>query len=562
MKRLRFTELLLLSEPEKAARRVTFHPKATIIKGANDTGKSSILKSIYQTLGAEPPNQHPKWADTKAINSLRFTVDDVAYRMIRLGGRFALFDGSDNLIRTFARVTKQLSPQFARLFNFHLRLLSQSGEEQQAAPAFLFLPFYVDQDQGWTGSWRSFDRLRQFKNYKRDVAYFHTGIRPSEFYVAKTRLAMLRRELDPLQQKRQLLKKLLTDVETRIAAVDFSIDIEQYRSEIEVLLKRCNELLLVEEKLKRELSESFVVVGQLDQQIEVARHALGEIRQDRKFAGQQADAIECPVCHAEYTNGFADRFHIAVDEDQCQTLLDQLQVERDEAFAESQRVRAQATETQAMIEGINKVLAVRKEVVTLQELLRAQGQREMQSTLIAELAETNRQIGELDVRCKEAESEMQKLENRDRQADIVGFYRQQMGQFVNRLNVPNLPASSYKDIVNNIQETGSDLPRALLAYYYALLQTINKWSSSTYCPVVIDSPRQQDQDTENYRTMLRFIRDETPEDAQLVLAVQSDMGMKFGGDTIELHDKSRVLSQREWKAAIEEVRPLLEKALL
>jgi len=559
MRRLHFIELLLLSEPERAAQRVPFHPKATVIKGANDTGKSSILKAIYQTLGAEPPNQHPKWVGANVINSLKFAVDEVAYRMIRRGNQYALFDARDNLIKTFASVTSQLAPHFARLFNFHLRLLNQRGEEQQAAPAFLFLPFYVDQDQGWTGSWRSFDRLQQFRKYKRDVAYFHTGIRPSEFYDAKARLAVLRKELDPLQQKRQLLEKLLKDVEARLAKVDFSIDLDQYRSEIEILLRRCNELLVVEEKLKRDLSESFALVGQLDQQIEVTRRALGEIRLDRTFAGQQSEAIECPVCHAEYTNGFADRFHIAVDEDQCQTLLDHLQTERDEALAECQTVRTRTTDTQATIAEINEILAARKELVTLQELLRGQGQREMQSSLKVELEDTNRQLGELDGRIKEANAEMRKFEDRARQMEIAGFYRRQMSLFVDRLNVPNLPATSYKDMVSNIRETGSDLPRALLAYYYAILQTINKWSSSTFCPLVIDSPRQQDQDTENYRTMLRFIRDETPEEAQLILAVQADM--KFGGEIIELTRKGEVLSKNEWKGAIQEIRPLLEATL-
>jgi recombinational DNA repair ATPase RecF len=52
MKRLVFRELKLISYKEERARRVAFHPRRTAIIGDNDTGKSSILKSLYRTLGA------------------------------------------------------------------------------------------------------------------------------------------------------------------------------------------------------------------------------------------------------------------------------------------------------------------------------------------------------------------------------------------------------------------------------------------------------------------------------------------------------------------------------
>ena len=47
MKNLRFQSLILLSRKEKAARRIAFDPKATLILGENDTGKSSLIKAIY-----------------------------------------------------------------------------------------------------------------------------------------------------------------------------------------------------------------------------------------------------------------------------------------------------------------------------------------------------------------------------------------------------------------------------------------------------------------------------------------------------------------------------------
>jgi predicted ATPase len=43
MKRLLLNSLSLMSHQEKAAVEVRFHPKVTVIKGGNDTGKSSLI---------------------------------------------------------------------------------------------------------------------------------------------------------------------------------------------------------------------------------------------------------------------------------------------------------------------------------------------------------------------------------------------------------------------------------------------------------------------------------------------------------------------------------------
>ena len=61
MQRLIFKEIKILSRNEKRARIIKFHPKMNLIKGENHVGKSSLIKSIYYTLGAAPNVMHPKW---------------------------------------------------------------------------------------------------------------------------------------------------------------------------------------------------------------------------------------------------------------------------------------------------------------------------------------------------------------------------------------------------------------------------------------------------------------------------------------------------------------------
>ena len=53
--------------------------------------------------------------------------------------------------------------------------------------------------------------------------------------------------------------------------------------------------------------------------------------------------------------------------------------------------------------------------------------------------------------------------------------------------------------------------RGLLAYYYSILHLMKEHSTAAFCPIIIDSPNQQDQDFVNLKKMLGFIRDKRPE---------------------------------------------------
>ena len=89
MKNLKFRSLLLLSKKERAARRIAFHPKTTLILGENDTGKSSLIKAIYATFGADPAVIHPDWKSLGVASMVEFDIDGTTYRLLRSSSIFA-----------------------------------------------------------------------------------------------------------------------------------------------------------------------------------------------------------------------------------------------------------------------------------------------------------------------------------------------------------------------------------------------------------------------------------------------------------------------------------------
>ncbi len=236
MKNCEFIEILLLSHQEQRARRIQFHPKATVIRGTNDTGKSSIIKSIYHALGAESAQVHSRWQGAQVSSLLRFRVGAASYQIFRFGNTYSLFSNTDKIIGTYYSMTNERGPALAELFDFQLVLADKQKKEITPPPAYLFVPFYIDQDKGWISGWSSFSRLAQIPNWRKDVVRYHTGIRPNEFYriLSKVRTLAMDRE-EPLLKLRTLTS-LRRDLEQRLANARFDIDVNAYKSEIDRLL--------------------------------------------------------------------------------------------------------------------------------------------------------------------------------------------------------------------------------------------------------------------------------------------------------------------------------------
>lgn len=562
MKRCVFQSLLMLSLKERKARRIEFHPKVTVIKGPNDTGKSSLMKTIYHTFSPIPPHLHAKWKEADVRSLVRFTIDGVPHSVLRDGSKITVFDRDDLRLITTTSVTNELAPFFARLFSFNLQLQSKTSDQTQATPAFLFLPFYVDQDEGWTKNWASFSRLGQFSRWRRDVAEYHMGVRPNEYYQAKSGLAPLLAELTALQQRREVLEGVLKRLNEELAKLDFNIDLEAYGKEIERLLIYCNRLQKREEELKRELALIYNSKAAVDAQIAVTTATEKELKADYRFAVEQVpeDQVECPTCGTIHKNSFVERFAIANDEQRCQELLVELKTElagHDQALA---KLRDRHSSTAAELEEARALLNQKQGDVTLQQLIEGEGRRSARQIVEKDIGAIEKGIGRNDGDRKKLEDRMKLYDNKERRATIRTAYLGRMKRFLSALEVANLAENQYKNFDSSIPESGSDLPRALLAYYYAVLHAIGENKSATFCPIVIDSPRQQDQDEDNWNRILSFIRDNQPKDAQLILSLVDDSGITFGGKLIELTEKLSVLSQEEFSDVSAEMLPIINAA--
>jgi len=563
MKRLRFDELVLVSTQARRARTTRFHPQTTIIQGDNDVGKSCLLKSIFWCLGAKP-RMHSSWVKTAPLALLSLTVDDERYYLLRQASHFAVFDSSERLIRTFASVTRDLSPYLARLLDFRLRL---SQKENDSAiiptPAFKFLPYYMDQDRSWKDNWSSFEQLQQFSRFRRDLVEYHVGMRPNEYFDLMERKADVDREIRHSEQETQSIRQVLDSFERRTETEEVVTDLDEFRKEITELLVEVESLTKKAADIKDELTRLHNRRIIIDAQIAIAKSALKEVSADFDYTTYiiADDMVECPTCGAEYENRFAERFSIAKDEDRCYELIAELEGERQVVDAEMAETETRYTDMQSNQEKLHHILATKRGNVRLQDVIATEGRRGVRKTLKADIVTRRSREAALLEDKTAIDVAMKASQDREKRLEIQQFYLARMRQFVHILDAGSLDEKSYKRIDSKINETGSALPRSLLAYFMSILHTIDQYGSSAMCPVVIDEPDQQGQDDLNMATALKFIRDYRPPDSQLILGIVDDRGVKFEGETVRLVDKRRLLQTQQYDAALARVKPFLDQSL-
>jgi hypothetical protein len=564
MKSFVLRELLLLSHRERKARRIRFDPRLTVVEGANDTGKSSILKSIYWTFGAEPSIIHPMWAAANVITAARFALDDVELVMLRQGSFFALFNAREGTHSSFSSVTKELAPHLANLFDFGLTLTSREKQEVIPPPAFLFLPFYVDQDASWVKNWSGFARLGQFPGYRQSVAEFHTGIRGNEYYALKAKVERAKAELEQAHSERRALSSARDRAVKAVADDLVEIDLDSFRGEIDRLLDQLVALQRHQEAYRNEAVDLRNQRLLLATQLHVAEASLREVSKDYAFATEDLieDHVDCPTCGATYANSFAERFAIAMDEDRCRELITQLredllQCDR-EISAVTQKHDAQARDVGAL----EALLETNRGTIRLRDVIESQGRQELRRILKDDIDDLTRLVHEREVELKALQKQSRDSKDKERQAQILDLYGRRFRAYLAALDVKTLPDSVTKKIAPEIRETGSDLPRALLGYYFAILDTMRQFSTSTYCPIVIDSPNQQGQDKESLRKMLSFLFKHRPEDSQMIVGLEDDLGVQHTGMRITLVRKHSLLLEDEYASVLAELQPLIDASLV
>lgn len=263
-----------------------------------------------------------------------------------------------------------------------------------------------------------------------------------------------------------------------------------------------------------------------------------------------------------YDNNFRERFEIAQDLGRCSEFDEALQKELQDVEAKILAAQQELQVAGASYERARALLTEKQREVTLQDLINNEARKKVDVVLESDLRVARNTLTELEQRQALAKGALKSFDDSKRRKAILADYMLFMQKFLAELDVNTMDKRSYEKMYSQISETGSDLPRALLAYQFTILKLAAARGSNAFCPIVIDSPNQQDQDIENYRKMLTFIRNTMEPSWQLILGTVQDINISFGGSVLDLgHHKFGALRSEEYDEVSRAFQPFLAQSL-
>ena len=232
MKNLKFKEIYLISNVERKARKIVFSTHLNIILGKNRNGKSSLLKSLYWTMGADPAKMHEKWINANITSLLKISVDEKIFFVLRKDNYISFFDENKNILLKTKKgeITSKVAPFIANLLDFKLELNERNSlKSNYAPPSYCFSPFYIDQDSGWQNTIASFSGLLQYKDYKKHIIEYHTGILPKEYYEYKAKLEKANLAIKEKENEFNIINSTLQRIVSMTNLLPLEFDQDKYK---------------------------------------------------------------------------------------------------------------------------------------------------------------------------------------------------------------------------------------------------------------------------------------------------------------------------------------------
>ncbi|SFR74898.1 hypothetical protein SAMN05428960_1034 [Mitsuaria sp. PDC51] len=557
MHRFRFKNIWLLSHREKKARHVEFHPSKNLLVGRNHTGKTTLIRSLFETLGATPQGKLEQW-DENAVSLLEFGVDGKSYFALHQDGRRALFDGQFNLLISTSKFG-EWSKRFCEVTDFNLVFSDKKqAEVVPADPACFFAPFYVNQDGSWQAEWNTFGGMKRFSAPFKPILEYFTGVCPPEYYSASAEKSQHSKTLEEHRREYKLLERAIERFSKSIPLSGPKVAPENFVAEIEQLTREVNELNVRQEGLRSTAVREQELLKSLDHQIHLAEGALAAYDSDTKYLLKEGAApLICPTCHAEHEKPFIDLLEFAEDARVLRELAARL---REDAAEVRRRTHKAFSELSTLNENylrISRLLDSRKGELKFKDVVGSLGAESAFAAFEAERKQIQAAIDAVVLTVEALETKMAELRSVKRTKAILTKFREHYVASRIALQLHAVPTKTLQ-LASRPSLSGSGGPRSILAYYAAIWRTVQGDQGSYDIPIVIDSPNQQAQDDINLPAVLQFIANELPAGTQLIVGLETPTDFVF--DRAEtLTEKFGMLTEAHWDDTNALVEPLLSK---
>lgn len=553
MQKLILKKLIVISNKEKKSREVPFKKGLNIILGANKTGKSSLIKSIFFTFGCRLKFEE-EWKAIIDTFILFFQYGERDYCIIRQLDTFKVFSvEKETPVLLFEESDfHTYSVKLMNLMGIFMVCSKNSGEEISLTPPLLFRFQYVDQDNGWNKIGESFTNMQYIKDWKSNTNKYVVGFQGEEYYKAAQQKVLIKEELIELKTKinhfDEFIKKLQGIIKEENNQETFEHD-QIIHEQRKLAIKIINEMDRLERKRiknEEELLSNKNLRYEKRLEIQFVKKHINSLSKDHEYAIKEDEEIKCPFCGTVHKNSIQERTEIVKD---IQTGNKLIQVYRGEIKQFEELISNTETEKRDIHNKYNMLklkLEKVEEKVSIFNNLKILGQLSLIKDGDAERNNIETQYNDKLTEKEGIEEELKILKSRKKRDEIYKKLKEYYTKVLENLNIP-VSYMKLNDFVQVLTRTGSEMPRMIYAYHVALYLYNLERANSPFNILVIDTPNQQGQDTENLQNIDSILSFLTTDEGQAIIGSERKTGFEEVANLITLTSHKNCLTEEKYQ---------------
>lgn len=558
-----YHELWLVSERDESARKLEFSPTKNLLAGANETGKSRILKHIVWALGCEPSTRLAGSWDSNLAASLVLTVGTRKLTFMRVGrDNRAAFDADGQLIFATERASAWAA-FFAETFAFPLKLQRhQEGSFALAGPEYAVLPFYIDQEGGWARRWGNFLRLTQFARWEPVVFESFIGLRPQRYFDAQLTRDELVFKLREARSEAKVQAKAFTHVRAMLPQTATRLDEANFAKELHDVSEEVANLSRDEREVRDKLVEVAQERHELSGQLQLALRAEQDLVEDVAYLSKYSDEeqLQCPTCGQTHGLSFRAKVELASDANEAHQLVLNVRARLEKLSKRESALRLQLANVTSQMRRLETSLSVQPNVQGVADIVAAKSLATIELAYDQTRQQLNENIDELDENRAALQAELDALTDENHAKEVRAYYKVALKSAADRLHIAKDEIGVIKVGSRPVMGAGSSGPRIYLAMHMALLETNAKYGAGPLFPFIVDTPRQQGLDDPNTARLLQAVYTHTSA-KQIFIAnesVPTDWTPPSDCKVQVFDEKRRFLRADEYVEGIKVLQPLAE----
>jgi hypothetical protein len=325
------------------------------------------------------------------------------------------------------------------------------------------------------------------------------------------------------------------------------VDVEYYEKLLERFLRKCQDLYQEEAEYRIKLIEVLSLRDELVAEIEDSKNLLDENDIDSLSLSATLEA----------------KYAVLENRDKLLQIIPKLYEQKSVYDEQITNIKKDLKNAKKLSSELKGMLQEVKDQLSLQDVIKSQASKQVEVTFDEQINELLQKIGELDVARTQLSKEIAKYEDKKRAKEINDKFKVslQFAQAELAIKDPKVGTILQYGPISK-SETGSRAPRAILAYHYALLKTIEDKSTSPMLPVVIDSPKQQDPDPHTTKKLFDLCINGLSTNSQLIIGSVSFERETNQFKTLTMTEKYSLLKEEHYDQVYQEIMPLYQQAVL